>query len=273
MSLNIASLYTSHGLALKPKTAGELCGPCPWCGGKDRFTIFAGQGADGLGRFWCRQCGKGGDTIQFVRDLHEVSFAEANKILGLPDTPRRRESQPEREQPKTPEFTPSPIVPPNAAWQERAANLVFWAACQLRETPEVQEWLLLERGITLNAALSANLGWIPQDYYRPREAFGLPPEIKENGKPRRVWIPRGLSIPVVTGRGEILRVKIRVAPEPGRDRPKYIPIPQVEKCTVPFLRERHTGAAVWQVVESELDAVLLAQEAGHLVNVAAMGSA
>jgi DNA primase len=72
--------------------------------------------------------------------------------------------------------------------------------------------------------------------------------------------------------GEVLRVKMRVAQEPGQDRPKYIPIPQAEKCTAPLVLETSSGKP-WQIVESELDALLLAQEAGHLVNVAAMGSA
>lgn len=77
MSKHIEDLYASCGLSAKPKTDGELCGPCPWCGGKDRFTLFAGQGNNGLGRFWCRQCGRGGDAIQFVREMEGVGFKEA----------------------------------------------------------------------------------------------------------------------------------------------------------------------------------------------------
>jgi hypothetical protein len=96
-------------------------------------------------------------------------------------------------------------------------------------------------------------------------------ELKSNGKPKRIWIPRGLCIPVFHPDGRLLRVKFRVA-EPREGQPKYIPLPQAEKCTAPMALE--SGASLpWQVVESELDAVLLAQEAGHLVNVAATGSA
>ena len=272
MSNDITSLYAEHGLTAKPKTSGELCGPCPWCGGKDRFTLFTGQGAEGLGRYWCRQCGKGGDAIQFLRDLDGLSFQEAKAALGLSETPRRlcRKEAPARTQPV---FTPNPVAPPGEVWQQRTAKIIFWATSQLRNNAEVQNWLQRERGLTLNTALGAGLGWIPQDYYRPREAFGLSPEYKENGKPRRVWIPHGLSIPVMTDAGEFLRVKFRVEPKEGQNRPKYIPLPQAEKCTAPLVLKSRSGATAWQVVESELDALLLAQEAGHLVNVVAMGSA
>lgn len=35
---------------LVPHTRGEACGPCPQCGGKDRFIAFA------EGNYWCRRC-------------------------------------------------------------------------------------------------------------------------------------------------------------------------------------------------------------------------
>ena len=271
MPRNISMLYSERGLNAKRKTSGEYCGPCPWCGGKDRFTLFTAQGTEGLGRFWCRQCGKSGDTIQFLRDLDGLTFQAAKEVLGL--SADRITRKPKAPQAQRQTFAPEKIIPPNGAWQERAANIVFWATTQMRTTPDVQTWLHQERGITLNSALRAGLGWIPKDYFRPRGSFGLPTEIKEDGKPRRVWIPKGISIPVITEKGEILRVKFRVASCPGQNRPKYIPLPQVEKCTVPLVLESFYGASAWQVVESELDAVLLNQEAGHLVNVVAMGSA
>jgi len=46
---------------LKKKTANEWSGPCPFCGGKDRFTVFLDSG-----RYMCRQCTpKGGDKLDF----------------------------------------------------------------------------------------------------------------------------------------------------------------------------------------------------------------
>jgi len=38
------------GLTLTQRTYREACGPCPKCGGKDRFLVFEDGGS------WCRQC-------------------------------------------------------------------------------------------------------------------------------------------------------------------------------------------------------------------------
>lgn len=46
---------------LRQKTLNELAGPCPWCGGDDRFVFFKDTG-----RFLCRGCRPdGGDVIDF----------------------------------------------------------------------------------------------------------------------------------------------------------------------------------------------------------------
>lgn len=46
---------------LKRKTANEHAGPCPWCGGEDRFVVFNDEN-----RFLCRGCSsRGGDIIDF----------------------------------------------------------------------------------------------------------------------------------------------------------------------------------------------------------------
>jgi len=131
--MNIISLYKGRGLTPRQKTADELCGPCPWCGGKDRFTLFINQTHDGLGRYWCRQCGKVGDAIQFLRELDGLGYLEARNALGLPETPDHRGQTIRRERPSQPEFTPREATPPGQVWQERSAKLVTWAQEQLRQ--------------------------------------------------------------------------------------------------------------------------------------------
>lgn len=270
--MTLEELYRQRGFEAKPKIAGEIGGPCPFCGGKDRFTIFTRQGKDGLGRFWCRQCGKSGDAIQFLRDMDGLGFREAKRQLGLPDTgylPKKSNHAPKTE--KKPNFTPVEAIAPCEKWQEKAQSIVSWANSQLAKMPDVLEWLERERGLTADTVNKTRLGWMPKDYFRSREDFGLPPEIKDNGKPKRVWILKGLVIPVFNAAGQLMRVKIRLA-EPGEKRPKYIPIPQSEKNTAPLVfQDKEVNA--WQVVESELDGLLLMQEAGHIVNVIALGSA
>ena len=41
---------------LKRKSAVEFAGPCPWCGGEDRFVVWPNQGQGG--RFMCRRCAR-----------------------------------------------------------------------------------------------------------------------------------------------------------------------------------------------------------------------
>ena len=53
----VTDAYTARGLELKRKTALEWAGPCPVCGGTDRFTVFVEQ--DG-GALWDAILGRGG---------------------------------------------------------------------------------------------------------------------------------------------------------------------------------------------------------------------
>jgi len=68
---------------------GEYAGPCPGCGGRDRFRVWPA-----LGRFWCRQCNKKGDTITYLIEFRKVTFRVAahlvGKQLGLPTSPNQQ---------------------------------------------------------------------------------------------------------------------------------------------------------------------------------------
>lgn len=71
------------GITLKrvaSTNGGEYVSPCPDCGGDDRFHVWPNQGS--YGRFWCRQCGKSGDMIEFLRWQKGVSFKEACDAVG-----------------------------------------------------------------------------------------------------------------------------------------------------------------------------------------------
>jgi putative DNA primase/helicase len=60
-----------------PGKANERCGPCPVCGGNDRFSINTKKNV------WnCRRCPAGGDVIELVRHLDGLSFAEAVRLLA-----------------------------------------------------------------------------------------------------------------------------------------------------------------------------------------------
>lgn len=59
-------------VVLKRGAANEWIGPCPRCGGHDRFGVNTRK------QIWnCRGCGKGGDSIALVRLGADLGFADA----------------------------------------------------------------------------------------------------------------------------------------------------------------------------------------------------
>lgn len=80
-------------------------GPCPACGGRDRFRF---DDKEGSGSFYCHQCGAGGSGILLLRKLHGWTHKEAcdavDGIIGLDARPERHigqdEIEPEREREK-----------------------------------------------------------------------------------------------------------------------------------------------------------------------------
>jgi len=131
------------------------------------------------------------------------------------------------------------------------------------EAGKALAWLH-SRGLKDETIRKARLGWIPKDWWHRREEWGLPRELRPNGRPKGLWVSRGLCIPVMED-DQVLRVKIRR----GAPDLKYYAPPGAP--AVPMVL-RGAGNA-WVVVESELDGILLCQEAGELVSVIALGSA
>ena len=63
-------------LARLKKSGGEWLGPCPVCGGRDRFAINPSKG------LWnCRGCGRGGDAVDLVRHVTGGSFRSAVAVV------------------------------------------------------------------------------------------------------------------------------------------------------------------------------------------------
>ena len=132
------------------------------------------------------------------------------------------------------EFEPVEHQNPSDIWQERAQKFINWAHENLKLNNEVMAWLAT-RGISAAAVDKYRLGWNPgedgKDIYRPRQTWGLAAEIKqETGKPKKLWIPIGLVIPLYTDtvplnedyKHQIVRIRIR-RPEQERQ-PRRGPI-------------------------------------------------
>lgn len=260
----------SDDTKLTRKTAQEWAGPCPACGGRDRFIVFAEKE-----RYWCRGCGLKGDAIQYLRDFRSVGYREACELLG--QEPRDRRDTPER--PKREAWTPKPAALPGELWQAKAAAFLSWAEENLWSDPDRAglEWLH-KRGLRDETIRATRLGWNPTNYRLKRSSWGIPDE--PDGKGRiltKFRLPAGVVIPLMSG-GRVTRLRIRRRDEDlERDRRRW-PDEKPNRywmvkgcfsspCLVLGAERDH-----FLVVESELDALLLAQEAGDLVGVVALGS-
>jgi hypothetical protein len=70
--------------------ANEYTGPCPRCGGEDRFSVTIKPSAPGGALFQCKGasvgragCDWAGDGITFLRDYYGYSYSDARFELGL----------------------------------------------------------------------------------------------------------------------------------------------------------------------------------------------
>ncbi len=164
-------------------------------------------------------------------------------------------------QPRQPQYPPS-------LWQKRAQAFLEYTHKHIFAVPSAQTFLI-ERGLSDVTIKEARLGWNLKDIYRAREAWGLSSELNEKtGKPKKLWLPKGLIIPSQVS-GHVIRLRVR-RPEPDRFG-RYIVIPGSD--TKPFILGCTGKGKPQIIVESELDALLIHQEAGDLVGVIALGCA
>ncbi len=101
------------------KSANYLIGPCPFCGGTDRFNVKTAD--NGIDLWICRQCGDGKyhDVIDFLQRRDGRTFAE---IVGTSST-----SRPVTVATPTPRPVPELATPPAEDWQMPA--LIAAAEC------------------------------------------------------------------------------------------------------------------------------------------------
>ncbi|MBP2147951.1 DUF7146 domain-containing protein [Xanthobacter flavus] len=71
-----------RGVALK-RAGSEMVGPCPVCGGRDRFSVHMRKGV-----WHCRHAARGGDVIDLVQYLDGADFLAACETLTGRPPPR-----------------------------------------------------------------------------------------------------------------------------------------------------------------------------------------
>ena len=235
---------------------------CPFHADKNTPSLTLVPGGK---RFKCFGCGKSGGAMVWLMELRGLSQAEAYEEAerwGLADgwhlatvspggSSQWTESQPPPKPTKRPPAAPREPDPPT--WDSSAALAVAReceAALWSEAGAKARKWLH-ERGLADDTLRWWRLGYNPAD----RKIHGL-------------WTPRGIVIPCFVG-GVLWYIKIR-RPVPGVPGPKY---QQVKGGRLALFGLDSLGSRRRVVIcEGELDAVLLWQEAGDLVDVVAIGS-
>jgi len=242
---------------------GEYQGACPNCGGADRFHVWPEQGDHGS--YWCRGCGISGDAIQYLRDVDGLGYKEACLRLGVEAKEQHESNTPQQRKAAGDTWQPRQCDSAADIWRHHAAKLVEFAHQSLLTNPAQLEWLAA-RGIRLAAIEKHRLGWLDKDHYRDRSAWGLPPVLKENGQPKKLWLPCGLVIPCFQV-GTLQRLRIRRPIVEGNEMRYYL-VPG--SGTMPMVLNPNAAALV--IVEAELDAILLDAVAGDLVGLISQGN-
>jgi phage/plasmid primase-like uncharacterized protein len=113
-AVRIEDEIVRRGITLRGKI--ERVGPCPKCGGIDRFSINTKKGV------WnCRQCGVGGDVIKLVEHLDNVDFITACTTLTGELAPKANG----RDRGIAPKATPKKIVTATFEYHDQSGDLVY----------------------------------------------------------------------------------------------------------------------------------------------------
>lgn len=253
-----AGLKPTHG---KTRNGEKYESPCPICKGTNRFQLFLNQ--DGSEVFICRKCGRKGGIIQYLEYYKGMTKEEAYLHAGISYKRFFRR----REIPEIHTDSPTPKQSPPQQWQDQANVFLKWSEeCLWRkEYINIRSWLNKERGLSDETIRKVRLGWLPQDWYSDIKLWGFADKINETDAKDKIWIPAGLVIPCFHD-GQLHRIRIRR--HNPHDGGRYYLIQGSSMVPMVIGTEKTIV-----IVESELDAILLSQEAGYLASVIALGSA
>ena len=159
---DILAVAERLGAKLKRAGASEWAGPCPVCGGRDRFGVNIKK------RLWnCRGCGKGGDVIGLAQHAGGETFVEAVAALSgetpasFKFPPRQRDPDDDRDD------------------VHRRREMAQWLWAQRRPPADSIVETYLRKARRYSGPLPATLGFLrPFKDYPPSliAAFAMPEE-------------------------------------------------------------------------------------------------
>ena len=228
-------------------------GPCPFCGGRDRFNVKTAGDSD----LWiCRQCGDGKyhDVIDFLMQRDGRTFAE---VLGNSAARPRPAARPSA----TPVAVPDLATPPGDDWQYpallAAAECANYLRSQNSAAGKVLDYLHNNRKLT-DVTLHDNM-------------IGFNPAWRTVGDGCR--LAPGITIPcMVDGQLWYVNVRTTAAARQSGKLDKYHALTGSKRGAL-YLADRLIAARAVFVVEGEFDALVLNQYIPPEAVAVTMGSA
>lgn len=128
---------------------GEWHSACPWCGGEDRFMVWA---ESDMPSYLCRRCERSGDAYQFLKEYCHMTHKEIMQYLHRDDKPKVRAPKPA---PEAPNFTSA------VAFNSANKDTYRKAVLEMRYDQSGQDWFK-SFGIDWNfwGIGSDNRGWL-----------------------------------------------------------------------------------------------------------------
>lgn len=292
--MNILEYALLHGFNPKYTAStdgGEYKGHCPFCGvQKDHCAYWPNHPRTKHkgGSYWCRDCDSKGDLIALIMGVERVGYKEACRIAGQQpkESGGGRYNSPVKSTPARREMKLA-TMNGGDTWLNSAAVFIDQSCKRLEKKPEALAWLQQSKFLTQKTIARYRLGWNEAVTYVDRNLWGLPEELNDKGRSKKMWLPRGFVIPRYSHDGKLCGIKIRRTNEDlkkerekareeakklgnkEREVPSYIRVPGGAHS--PMLCGKNRSRFI--VVESELDAIFLAQEGVGLLSAVSLGSA
>jgi DNA primase len=266
---------------------GEWAGPCPFCGGKDRFHVQPYRPDGGV--WLCRGCSEGTwkDAIEYGERLWPgLEFKEVCERLagGIEIDAYSRIDRNRR--------TVSPAyASPAEDWQSAARNAIAIGKRALwsKEGERALDYLY-RRGLRETAIDNWLLGYSKGMEVHPHPSAPLPLKGEGLGGEGRLYIPRGVIIPCMEA-DQVWYLKIALLPgDPvkcqgcGESAPARSPCPRCgtvnkyrgvkgNRTAAIFGVDELRGSELALFVEGEFDAMIAWQELNDVIAVCTLGSA
>jgi len=261
--MDIKSLLEEDGVTCKyiaETYGGTFASPCPWCGGIDRFRCWPNNGNGG--NYYCQKCKRAGKIERYLTEYRQMDRSAASALSGV--VPQHKSINLRSRLLKKDNSFKDPSASPCKTWQQQASALIQNTKNNIWYPNNIQylDWLE-KRGLTASAIRKYSIGFNCTDVYHDRSLWGVANPVDNSSK--KMIVPAGIIIPHINN-GVIQKIKIRRF-DPQAQNKYHVLAGSNNSVMVLGSGNFHI------VVESELDGILLAQEAGDLVTVVVLGSA